>query len=131
MIDTNVLVSSAVFSSPHMLRLVDEISEHHTIVLSTYILDEFKRVVRQKFPEKYYLLENFLRDLPFELAYTPEKIDKSKYPDTRDIKDLPLLVSALNEDVDVLLSGDTDFAPLDMNHPEVLTRRSFLEKYVR
>ena len=131
MIDTNVLVSAAVFSSPHMLRLVDEISEHHTIVLSTYILDELKIVTRQKFPEKFDLLENFLRDLPFELAYTPEKIDKSKYPDIRDIKDLPVLVSALNEDVDVLLSGDTDFAPLDMKRPEILTPRAFMEIYVR
>ena len=130
MVDTNVLVSAAVLPSQYILRLVDIISERHTIVLSTYILDELKRVVREKFPEKYYLLENFLRELPFELAYTPEKIDKAKYPDIRDIKDLPVLVSALNEDVDVLLSGDTDFALLDLKRPEILTPRAFVDKYV-
>ena len=47
----------------------------------------------------------------------------------RDPKDLPILVSAINEDVDILLSGDTDFAPLDLEHPEVLTPRGFVEKY--
>ena len=129
MLDTNVLVSAAVFSSPRILRLLDELSERHTIVLSTYVLDELKRVTRQKFQDKYGLLETFLRELPFELAYTPEKINASKYPDIRDVKDLPILVSALNEDVDVLLSGDADFAPLDMERPEVLTPRTFMERY--
>jgi len=129
MLDTNVLVSVAVLSSSHILRLVDLISEQHTIVLSTYILDELKRVTLQKFPSRYDLLENFLRELPFELAYTLEKIDESKYPEIRDVKDLPVLVSALHEDVDVLLSGDTDFAPLDMKRPEILTPRAFVETY--
>jgi len=129
MLDTNVLISAALLSSPYIVRLMNVISEHHTIVLSTYILDELKRVTKQKFPNKYDLLEIFLRELPFELAYTPEKIDKLKYPDIRDSKDLPVLVSAFNEDVDVLLSGDTDFAPLDMKRPEILTPRAFLEMY--
>ena len=129
MLDTNVLISAALLPSPHILRLIDEISERHTIVLSTYILDELKRVTRLKFPGKHDLLEIFLRELPFELAYTPEKIDKSKYPDIRDITDLPVLVSALNEDVDVLLSGDADFASLDMKRPEILTPRVFMEMY--
>ena len=40
-----------------------------------------------------------------------------------------MLVSALNEDVDVLLSGDTDFAPLEMKRPEILTPRAFMEMY--
>jgi len=63
------------------------------------------------------------------LVYTPEKINPADYPDIRDIKDLPILVSAIKEDVDVLISGDADFAPLDMKHPEILTPREFVEKY--
>ncbi|MCL2557129.1 MAG: putative toxin-antitoxin system toxin component, PIN family [Treponema sp.] len=131
MLDTNVLVSAAILSSPGISRLVDEIACLHTVVLSTYILDELKRVVRRKFPEKYGLLENFLRELPFELAYTPEKIDASKYPSIRDDKDLPVLASAIDEDVDVLLSGDGDFSPLEMRRPEILTPGAFLKLYGR
>jgi predicted nucleic acid-binding protein len=74
-------------------------------------------------------LEPFLRELPFELAYTPEKIDKSEYPEIRDIKDLPILVSAIVEDVDVLISGDADFAPLEMGRPEILTPKGFADEY--
>lgn len=129
MIDTNVLISAFVLSSSYLLRMVDCITEHHTIVLPTYVLDELKRVTKRKFPAKYDFLEFFLRELPFELVYTPEKIDKSKYPDIRDAKDLPILVSAIIEDVDVLISGDADFAPLELEHPEILTPKGFVEKY--
>jgi len=39
----------------------------------------------------------------------------SKYPGIRDEKDLPILASAIIEDVDVLITGDADFAPLVLN----------------
>jgi putative PIN family toxin of toxin-antitoxin system len=129
MLDTNILISAAVLSSRYILPLLNELAERHTIVLSTYVLDELKRVTREKFPGKNAVVERFLRELPFELTYTPEIIDQLKYPDIRDAKDLPILVTAINEDVDVLLSGDDDFAPLDMERPEVLTPRNFMEKY--
>jgi len=129
MIDTNVLISAFILSSPYLLRMVDNITERHTIVLPTYVLDEMKRVTMRKFPDKYGFLESFLRELPFELVYTPEKIDKTKYPDIRDEKDLPILVSAIIEDVDVLISGDEDFAPIEIEHPEILTPKKFVKKY--
>ena len=131
LLDTNVLVSAAILPSPRISALVDEIAGRHTVVLSTYIIDELKAVVRRKFPAKYGLLEDFLRELPFELVYTPEKIDASKYPGIRDDKDLPVLASAVDEDVDVLLSGDGDFAPLDIKRPEILTPGGFLQRYGR
>jgi predicted nucleic acid-binding protein len=109
--------------------MIDCIVEHHTIVLPTYVIDELKRVTREKFPDKYSLLDTFFRELPFDLVYTPDKIDKSKYPGIRDEKDLPILVSAIIEDVDVLISNDDDFAPLDMERPEVLTPKAFVETY--
>ncbi|MCL2088858.1 MAG: putative toxin-antitoxin system toxin component, PIN family [Oscillospiraceae bacterium] len=129
MIDSNVLVSAFVLTSPHMLRMIDVISKHHTIILSTYIIDELKRVTKEKFPTKYNTMESFLQELPFHLVYTPDVIKKDEYPDIRDIKDLPILVSAIIEDVDILISGDSDFAPIDLEYPEILTPREFVEKY--
>ena len=129
MIDTNLLVSAFVLSSSYLLKLIDVISEYHKIVLSTYGIDELKRVTQEKFPAKYDLLESFLRELPYELVYTPEKIDKSKYPTIRDIKDLPILVSAIIEDVDIILTNDLDFTSLEIERPEILSPKAFLEKY--
>ena len=129
MLDTNVLISAATLPSRYIPELLDKLVEHHTIVLSTYVIDELKRVTREKFPDKNAVVERFLRELPFELAYTPEIIDPAEYPKIRDSKDLPILATAINEDVDILLSGDGDFAPLDMKRPEVLTPRMFVDKY--
>jgi len=109
--------------------MIDNKTEHHTIVLPTYIIDELKRVAKEKFSSKYYLLEMFFQELPFELVYTPESIDKTKYPDIRDVKDLPILVSAIIEDIDVLISNDADFAPLGLERPEILTPKAYVEKY--
>ena len=129
MIDTNILVSAFVLNSRYLNKMIDNITEYHTIVLPTYVIDELKRVTKEKFPTRYSLLEPFFRELPFELVYTPEKIDKTKYPGIRDEKDLPILVSAIIEDVDILISNDDDFAPLDLEHPEILTPKDFVEKY--
>jgi len=131
MIDTNVLISVFVLDSEYLGVMIDNIAERHTIVLPTYVIDELKRVTREKFQQKYDLLEPFFRELPFELVYTPEKIDRTRYPDIRDLKDLPILVSAIVEDVDILISGDRDFAPLDMERPEILTPSSYVKKYCR
>jgi putative PIN family toxin of toxin-antitoxin system len=129
MLDTNVIISAFVLSSQPLTKMIDVISENHTIVLSTYVIAELKRVVREKFPDKYSLVENFLQRLDFELVYTPEVIDKSKFPEIRDKKDLPILVSAIIENVDILISGDKDFIAVNVERPEILTSKSFVDKY--
>lgn len=129
MIDTNVLISIFLFPSPKMSSLVDVITEQYTIVLPSYVLEELKEVIKRKFSEKFDLVDRFIHELPFSLAYTPEKIDPKKYPVIRDKKDLPILVTAILEDVDVLITGDTDFATVEIERLEILTPSGFLEKY--
>lgn len=129
MIDTNVLISIFLFPSAKMLSLVGAITERHTIILPSYVLAELKNVIKRKFPQKYHLLDRFIQELPFILAYTPERINAEKYPEIRDKKDLPILVTAILEDVDVLITGDADFAAVEIERPEILTPAGFLEKY--
>jgi len=74
-------------------------------------------------------LDTFLSELPFEYAYMVEKIDTVKYPSIRDKKDLPVLVSAITEDVDILITGDKDFSEIEIEKPEIPTPAQFLEKY--
>ena len=47
----------------------------------------------------------------------------------RDVYDYPILATAILEDVDVLITGDKDFAVVDIDHPEILTPTEFLSKY--
>ena len=112
-----------------MNKIIEIISKEHTIVLSSYIIDELKEVVKRKFSTKYEYLDKFLIELPYELVYTPEVINIDKYPFIRDKKDLPILVSAINEGVDILLTGDKDFSELDIEKPDIFTPSEFLNIY--
>ena len=71
MLDTNVLISALVFDSVQMRSIIDEFATKHTMVLSSYVLDELREVVASKFPSKIAALDDFLLELPFELVPTP------------------------------------------------------------
>ena len=129
MLDTNVLVSAFVFRGETLAKLVDLLTEHHSIVLSSYVLQELKEVIKEKFPKKQTELDIFLTNLPFEFAYTPDELDKEKYPLLRDNNDLPVLASAIMVDVDILLTGDKDFFDLDVERPLILTPAQFVAKF--
>lgn len=53
MLDTNILISTAIFSSSKMLAVIEYIKENHYLVLSFYVLDELNTVVKRKFINKY------------------------------------------------------------------------------
>ena len=65
--------------------------------------------------------------IAFEMVYTPS--DMSIAPKIRDEKDIPVIASAIASDVDILITGDKDFAGLAIERPEILTPSEFLNKY--
>jgi putative PIN family toxin of toxin-antitoxin system len=129
MLDTNVLVSAFVFKGQTIAKMIDIIIDNHSITISSYVLNELKEVIKEKFPTKYADLDLFLTSLPFEYVYTPDILDKTKYPSLRDDDDLPFLASAIMAYVDILLTGDKDFAGLELERPEILTPAQFIEQY--
>ena len=52
MLDTNVLISVLLFPGSKMNAMMNYIFTHHQLVLSSYVVDELKSVVRRKFPSK-------------------------------------------------------------------------------
>jgi len=129
MTDTNMLVSIAVFNSSRLGGLLNYICLHHTLVLSSYILEELDSVVKRKFPDKITSVHNFLTKLPFELEYTPPELPKHDYFTIRDKNDEPILYSAITADVDILITGDKDFYAVDIERPEIISPADFLAKY--
>ncbi len=127
MLDTNVLISALLFPSSQMEQLFRVISSEHTLVLSSYVIDEMHRVVSRKFPTKLAALENFLSRLSYELVYTPKIIEK-QLCEIRDPADYPVLHSALTEGIDIFLTGDKDFQNLEIDYPVILTPSEFLEQ---
>ena len=52
MLDTNVLISALLFPGVKMDAMMNSIFTQHQLVLSSYVVDELKSVVRRKFPKK-------------------------------------------------------------------------------
>lgn len=86
MLDTNVLISLLLFPNHRMNAMMDTIFTQHELVLSSFVVDELKAVVRRKFPSKIQVVDKLLSKMSYELVYTPDEMDKSLF-DIRDAKD--------------------------------------------
>lgn len=128
MVDTNVLISLLVFSSKKMNQMMECIFMEHQLVLSSYIVEELKDVVRRKFPDKVGVVDTLLAKMNYEYVYTPDILDETLF-EIRDLKDYPVLYTAVLEDVDILVTGDNDFSDVDVDKPEILTPAEFVERY--
>lgn len=129
MLDTNVFLSSLLFPSERMNRMMRFILEGHRLVLSSFVVDELIYVVRRKFPGKLQAVESLLTAMSFELTYTPQELKTGLF-EIRDAKDYPVLYSAILEGVDILITGDKDFSDVEIEHPEILTPAQFIDRYV-
>jgi putative PIN family toxin of toxin-antitoxin system len=120
MTDTNILISAILFPNSRISKVLWDILLKHELVLCSHIIDELHIVFDRKFKDKKLTLENFLLELSYELIYTPQCIDVEKYPSIRDNKDLPVLVSAIVGEVDVLITGDKDFDDIVIDKPNII-----------
>lgn len=130
MLDTNILISVLLFPSERMNQMMDYIFKNHELVLSSYVVEELKDVVNRKFPKKVRVVDTLLAKMSYEYVYTPETIDESLFS-IRDMKDYPVLYTAILEDVDVLITGDKDFEDVDVERPEIMTPREFVLYYLK
>ncbi len=128
MLDTNVFISMIFFLSGQTRKLAKQLTDEHQIVVCDYVIEELRLVVDRKFPKKRMYLDQFFRELPFELVYTPKEIDTNGFPAMRDVKDSPILATAILENVDVFITGDKDFLVLEnVETPEIVTMTEFLK----
>ena len=130
MVDTNVLISLLVFSSKKMNQMMECIFMEHQLVLSSYIVEELKDVVSRKFPDKVGVVDTLLAKMNYEYVYTPDILDETLF-EIRDVKDYPVLYTAILEDVDILVTGDNDFSNVDVDKPEILIPAEFVERFAK
>ena len=128
MLDTNILISMIIFPSQMFLQMLEMITKHHKLVLSSYVLDELSDVVARKFPKREKALKKFLNAILYEKFSTPPDMDMSVF-EIRDVKDYPVLYSAIAAKVDVLITGDKDILTVEIEHPDILTVREFVARF--
>ena len=129
MLDTNIFISLIFFPSVQTRELARKSTESYQIVVCDYVIEELRLVTERKFLAKRKFLDRFFMELPFELVYTPKELDLNEFPEMRDVKDSPILATAIMENIDVFLTGDKDFLVLDVETPQILTMKEFLEQY--
>lgn len=108
-IDTNVIISAMLSETSLCRKLLLLLAEKYQIIICSYTLTEVTRVLERRFPNKLAAWDRMLVALDFELVYTPTDFTGIKAPYIRDEKDLPILVSAIIAQPDILVTGDYDF----------------------
>ncbi|MCL2051855.1 MAG: putative toxin-antitoxin system toxin component, PIN family [Lachnospiraceae bacterium] len=125
MLDTNVLVSAALFPNSKTALALSIATIKHKLIICTYVLEEVQSIFKRKFPDEIKNLDKFLSNLAYELCYTSNVTEKT--PFMRDEDDRPILQAAIDAEVDAILTGDKDFHVLDIKHPLILSPVDFLE----
>ena len=128
MLDTNILISAFIFKSKKMNELIYKLSKEHEIVICSYTIEELKELIDSKFRVSQKDLDEFLKDFPFDLVYSPTNVENKLF-NIRDKDDYIILHTAIIEDVDVFITGDKDFDNVDIDKPEIMRASDFLEKY--
>jgi len=108
-IDSNILLSAVLSNSSLSSKVLTLLIEEHHLIICSYSINEVTKVINRKFPDHIAKWDKFISTLEFEMAYTPENPLVFPAPYIRDEKDIPILVSAILAEPDVLITGDYDF----------------------
>ncbi len=130
MIDTNVIISAALFPNGNTAKaFFKAMMPPYEPIVCDYIVDELHRQFQEKFPEKQTELEAFLfQALSFiEIVKTPEDAIEAESK-IRDVKDRPILRVALDAHADLFLTGDKDFLESSITDPRITGVAEFLER---
>ena len=126
-VDTNIVISAILFPNGKTAKVFSYLLEKHTVIISSYTKEECEEVFKKKFSLKKELLDIFFDGISFEEFKSPEEIDEQQYPKIRDIKDLPVLASAILSDSDILITGDKDFEDVKIDKPLIFTPTKYFD----
>ncbi len=129
MIDTNVLISALLFPKSRVSRVLEGIASGHTLVLASFVVEELRAVVERKFPAKVSTVERMLDRMSYEWACTLRQIEPGMF-EIRDAKDYPVLYTAMTNGVDILVTGDKDFAEVRVDMPRIMTPSQFADEFL-
>ena len=123
LVDTNILFSALVFPRSKPAQALLYVADNHEIVLCDRNIVELRDILKRKAPKFLPDAEVLLAEMSYELILAVDHAEKL----IRDAKDQPILNAAIVADVDIILTGDTDFLSLEMDHPKCMTDAQFFE----
>jgi putative PIN family toxin of toxin-antitoxin system len=123
MVDTNVIISTLLFTESVPAKALFDISKRHDLILCDYIIEEIYDVIRRKRPDLIADTDVLLAELTFESVVAPREASKI----IGDPKDAPILNAAILENVDVIVTGDRHFLSLDIEYPRILSPSAWMD----
>ncbi len=123
--DTNIIISALMFPASVPARALIKAEAEHDLILCEQNIEELRDVLRRKRPELLPAAEELLLNLVYELI--PAVNDAGEK--VRDVKDQPILNSAIMFDVDIIVTGDKDFLCLELERPKIIRPLEFIENY--
>ncbi len=129
MIDTNVIISAALFPNGRAAKAFEKaLFPPYQPLVCDYIVDELHRKFREKFPQRVTELEAFLFNalLCIRVVPTPEE-ETRREKAIRDPKDRPIFRAALDAHADLFLTGDKDFLESSVTDPRMVNVAEFLD----
>ena len=130
MADANIIVSAILFPKSIIAIVLKHLIDNYSLVLSKYTIYEVEDVFNEKFPHRIIEMKEFLQKTPYEL-FTLRKTRNKKYPNIRDIDDLPVLANAIESKVDLLITGDKDFDDVIIERPKIIKPRKYIDEYMK
>ena len=129
MIDTNILISSALFPKGKVakayLKVVQPPFQPYVcdLLLKNYVVSFVKN-----FQIRWFILMHFFFHALQTIKEVKTPIDKlSEEEKIRDPKDRPILRATLKENIEILLTGDKDFLEANVTNPMMMSVTDFLE----
>jgi len=128
MVDTNILLSAALFPNSHIDSIFEFIEREHTLVICDIVIEEFIEVASYPKFNKTVAAKEFLKKLRFE-AYETPKVVPLEGVSIRDDNDYDILFSAIKSKIDIFLTGDKDFLECGVKSPKMMNLHQFEENY--
>ena len=130
MIDTNILISAALFpgSIPYQAYMKAVTFPYQGMICDQNI-DELKRIFNKKFPKRFQDLNNFILLAMDGLEVVRVPNDENAVAEesyVRDEKDRPILRSAIKYNANFILTGDKDFIESGIKSPQCISPSDFL-----
>ena len=129
MLDTNIIISAVLFPNGRAAHaFLKSLTPPYQPIICDYVVDELQQKFKEKFPEHFIELEDFLQNISTTVQFvqTPKTVSPEENR-IRDAKDRPILRAALNECADLFLTGDKDFLESSVTEPRIISVTEFLK----
>lgn len=128
-LDSNIILSIALFNSHTCKELVEKVISQYTLVMNNFNLCETEWTTERDFYKLRWAMKQYLNNMTYEYYSVDKKQINKQQLNIRDKSDHNILGAAIASKCDVLVTGDKDYFEMKYDNIEILTPRQFLEKY--